>query len=312
MVQVHESDGAFAAALVALLAGALDPSPKLVALLQVSYVEEWRAVRPLRFGDLVLGSPGLVERRFRRFKAPLHVLLGCLTAWLADRILAPSARTAQELERDYGVSGVEVLPNVTGGVAAVGEEEGTATLQVTQAADLLFVGRLRIRKGVEVLLHAIAMLAEREVWPRLRIVGEGEHRLSLERLAGRLGLAEQVEFAGKRDASAVRAELLRSRALVVPSTYEGMPLVVLEAMSVGLPVVATSVSGIPEVVLDGETGWLVSPEDPAELAAALLQLLVNPAEGVRRGENGRRRVEQEFHPGRACELWEKILLEERI
>ncbi len=70
---------------------------------------------------------------------------------------------------------------------------------------------------------------------------------------------------------------------MVPSIYEGMPLVVLEAMAAGVPVVASRVSGIPEVVVDGETGWLVPAEDPPALASALAHALADPAERARRG-----------------------------
>jgi glycosyltransferase involved in cell wall biosynthesis len=82
-----------------------------------------------------------------------------------------------------------------------------------------------------------------------------------------------------------------------------MPLVVLEAMAAGLPVVASRVSGIPEVVLDGETGWLVPPEDPGALAAALAALLADADEGRRRGAAGRQRVDERFRPQGAAERW---------
>lgn len=307
VVQVHESDGALAAAVVATLRGFLAPTPLLVALLQVSYVEELRAVRPLRHGGRLLGRPGKVERRFRWMKAPLQVVLGCLSAWLADRVLAPSRRTATELERDYGVREVAVLPNVTGGLRLPAGDPEAESGPDAAGAELLFVGRLRLRKGVEVLLHA---LAERELAaarPRLLIVGEGEHRGALEELTCDLGLEARVTFLGKRSAAQVRHLLGQCRALLVPSIYEGMPLVVLEAMAAGRPVVASAVSGIPEVVLDGVTGWLVPPEDPARLAAAVAELLTEPHEAARRGLAGRARVESEFSPEVAAGRWMAIL-----
>ena len=161
VVQVHESDGALVALLAVALRPSLTPPPIVSALLQVSYVEERRAVRPLvTAAGVVLGRPGAVERRFRRLKAPLHAALGWLTARLADVVLAPSAATAEEIRRDYGVERVGVLPNVTGGLPVAG-----GTVETTEAGGeepegyFLFVGRLRIRKGVEVLLAALASLA---------------------------------------------------------------------------------------------------------------------------------------------------------
>jgi glycosyltransferase involved in cell wall biosynthesis len=301
VVQVHESDGGLAALLVAALAPRLDPVPRLVALLQVSYLEERRAVRPLVAGGRILGRPGGVERRFRWGKAPLHIALGWLTARAADLVLAPSAATAEEIRRDYlgGLGGrpasVGVIPNVTGGLPvepAAGPEEETPGY-------LLFVGRLRIRKGVEVLLEALRSLPG----ARLLVAGDGEHRASLERRAAELDLGSAVRFLGRCDAGRVRGLLRGARALVVPSIYEGMPLVVLEAMEAGVPVIASRVSGIPEVVADGETGWLVPPEDPERLAAALEAALADPDEARRRGEAGRGRVEGEFRPAHAAARW---------
>lgn len=311
VVQVHESDGALAALAVRLLRPFLRPRPRLIALLQVSYREERRAVRPLTAPDgTVLGVPGSVERRFRRWKAPLHVALGRLTARLADRVLAPSAATAAEIERDYGVEDVGVLPNVTGGLPPPPPAERLPDLP---PGFLLFVGRLRIRKGVEVLLTALDLLRLQGVAAPLVIAGDGEHRAALEAAAARRGLdASAVRFLGRADAARVRALLAAARALVVPSTYEGMPLVILEAMAAGLPVIASRVSGIPEVVVDGETGWLVPPEDPEALAAALAELLADPGEARRRGVVGKRRVDELYRPEQAAERWLAAITVETI
>jgi glycosyltransferase involved in cell wall biosynthesis len=299
VVQVHESDGALAALLVRAVRGVIEPGaprPLLAALLQVSYVEELKAVRPLAAGGRVMGSPGSVEIRFRWLKAPFQILLGLITARAADLVLAPSAATAAEIRRDYRVEDVAVIPNVTGGlaVAPAGEMEGPPGY-------LLFVGRLRIRKGVEVLLEALRELRGRVPGAVLKIAGDGEHRSALERKAAGLGLT--VSFLGARDGSQVRALLAGAAALVVPSIYEGMPLVVLEAMERGVPVVASAVSGIPEVVVDGETGWLVPPEDPEALAGALEEVLADAPEARRRGEAGRRRIEERYRPAVAAASW---------
>ena len=149
VVQVHESDGGLAVLLAAVLAPLGRPRPLRVALLQVSYVEELRAVRPLAAGGRILGEPGAVERRFRWAKAPLQILLGLVTARAADLVLAPSAATAAEVRRDYRVEEVEVVPNVTGGlpVEPVEAAEPGAAPARPAPGYLLFVGRLRIRKG---------------------------------------------------------------------------------------------------------------------------------------------------------------------
>lgn len=300
VVQVHESDGALAAALVRWSRRGAR-RPLLVALQQVSYREERAAVRPLVHLGRVLGVPGAVELRFRWFKTPAQILLGRLSARLADLVLAPSRATAAELERDYDARRVGVLPNVTGGLAV--EPEPVPGFEPA-AGDLLFVGRLRIRKGVEVALEAVARLASEGHPTRLLVAGEGEHRARLEARAAELGLdGSRVRFLGRASAGQVRWLLRGAAALVVPSTYEGMPLVVLEAMAAGRPVVASRVSGIPEVVVDGETGWLVPAEDPPALADSLARLLADQAEGARRGAAGRARCAELYRPERAARLW---------
>lgn len=307
VVQVHESDGALAALATILLRRLWKPRPLLLALQQVSYLREIQAVRPLQDGASVLGVPGKIERRFRLFKGPLQVLLGKWTSRWADRVLAPSAVTARELEEDYGVERVEVLPNVTGGLeipvktcsAAIEEEAGF----------LLFVGRLRLRKGVEVLLQALHRLATAHPSARLLIAGDGEHRAALEARCVELGLRGQVRFLGRCRAGEVRDLMSRASALVVPSIYEGMPLVILEAMEASLAVVASSVSGIPEVV-DYETGWLVPAEDSAALAAALGEVLSDPQEARRRGSEGRGRLERKFRPTHGARLWHDFVSSE--
>ncbi len=299
VVQVHESDAAFVAVLTMLLKLFLRPHPRLISLLQVSYIEEIRAVRPLRFAGRILGRPGWVEKRFVFTKAPLQVVLGLITAWLSELIFAPSARTAREIEKDYRVSGVRVLPNVTGGLELPREE----SRPLPPAGYFLYVGRLRIRKGVEVLLEALGSLRQRHSGLRLLIAGTGEQEGALRQKVDDLELRDEVEFLGRCSAARVRHLLSGALCLAVPSTYEGMPLVILEAMSEGVPVIASAVSGIPEVVIDGETGWLVPAEDPPRLAAALAAALDDPEAAAERGQAGYRRVREAFSPAAAAAIW---------
>jgi glycosyltransferase involved in cell wall biosynthesis len=360
VVQVHESDGGLAALLVAWLAPGLAPRPLLAALLQVSYGEERRAVRPLRWGGGVLGRPSAAEARFRRFKAPLQIALGWLTARAADRVLAPSAATAAEIRRDYGVEEVAVVPNATScagpppaghgghgghaGERGEGGEDGEGGAreatwehggegqggqghegqegreresrkggageprEARQRGYLLVVGRLRIRKGVDVLLAALPEVRRRHPAVRLLIAGDGEHRAALERRVAELELGDAVTFLGRAAGARVRGLLRGAAALVVPSIYEGMPLVVLEAMEAAVPVIASRVSGIPEVVEDGRTGWLVPPEDPASLAVALAAALADPEEARRRGAAGLRRLDERFRPRHAVLRWRQAVL----
>ncbi len=308
VVQVHESDGGLVIRDLARLDRA--SRPLLVALQQVSYVRERHAVRPLVDHDLgarVVARPVRSERLFRALRTPLHIALGRLTARRSDVRLAPSRATAREIEDDYGVEDVRVVPNVTGAPLDTrgGESSPAAGRDEPVGGEpyVLAVGRLRIRKGMEILLQAMAQARESGHRPRLVVAGDGERREALGMLCERLGLDACVHWAGR--CSRAEASRLRRRAtaLIVPSTYEGMPLVVLEAMSDGVPVIASTVSGIPEVVVDGETGWLVPPERSAALAAALIEAMSDPEEARVRGEAGRQRLDQRFRPHHAVREW---------
>lgn len=160
------------------------------------------------------------------------------------------------------------------------------------APRLLFVGRLAAVKGVPVLFEAMDRL--RGEFPDLEVtlVGDGPDRKALEREA-----PAGVTFAGYRSQSEV-AEMLRdSRALVLPSFAEGVPVVLMEAMASGLPVIATRIAGIPELVEEGRSGLLVPPGDAEALAEAIRRVLSDADLRDRMGAAGRERVLADFTSG---------------
>jgi len=156
---------------------------------------------------------------------------------------------------------------------------------------LVFVGRLTAIKGVRVLLDALAQA--RLPAAELTLVGDGDERAALEAEARRLGLT--ARFLGYRAQAEVAAELARADALVLPSFAEGVPVVLMEAMAAGRPVIATRVGGVAELVEDGASGFLVAPGDAAGLAGALARLAALPAEArAAMGAHGRETVRAEF------------------
>jgi glycosyltransferase involved in cell wall biosynthesis len=158
-------------------------------------------------------------------------------------------------------------------------------------ARLVCVGRLCEQKGQRLLLEAVARLAARGLRFDLVLAGDGEIRPELEALIARHGLAGRVRITGWLSSAAVRAEILAARALVLPSFAEGLPVVIMEAMALRRPVLTTYVAGIPELVIPGETGWLLPAGDVEQLAAALEDLLARPPqELLAMGEAARRRV----------------------
>lgn len=143
---------------------------------------------------------------------------------------------------------------------------------------LVCVARLSGEKGQLVLLRAAALLAREGIEFELVLAGDGEMRGRIESEILRCGLARHVRITGWLDANQVREEILASRALVLPSFAEGLPVVIMEAMALRRPVISTFVAGIPELVEPGETGWLVPAGDIDLLAAAMKQCLAAPTD----------------------------------
>jgi glycosyltransferase involved in cell wall biosynthesis len=155
---------------------------------------------------------------------------------------------------------------------------------------LLFVGGLHHRKGADVLFRAVASLPPSGF--RLLVCGEGESEDDLRALAAELGVSDRVRFLGYcRDVPGLMAA---ADLFVLPSRWEGCPMVILEAMAAGLPIVATAVGGVPELIRDGQEGLLVPPDDAVTLAGAIHELLNDPARARRLGRQARTRVEQAF------------------
>jgi glycosyltransferase involved in cell wall biosynthesis len=154
------------------------------------------------------------------------------------------------------------------------------------------VGRLAPQKDHRTFLAAAAIVADRAPDVDFLIVGEGEERAALEVEAGRLGLAGRVRFTGQRDD--VPALLAGVDVLTLTSLYEGFPNVVVEAMATGAVAVATDVGGCRELVVAGETGFLVPPRDPSAVAEAVLRVLGDPSLARRLASAARRRVESEL------------------
>jgi glycosyltransferase involved in cell wall biosynthesis len=157
---------------------------------------------------------------------------------------------------------------------------------------VLAVARLSPEKDVANLIRAAAIGVQRDPDLRVEVAGAGPCRVELGRLVEDLGLAGRVSFLG--EVPDIPGQLARSAIFVLPSRSEGISLTLLEAMACGLPVVATRVGGTPEVVLDGQTGLLVPPGDPAALADAILRMRRDDETARRMGEAGRRRVERDF------------------
>lgn len=156
---------------------------------------------------------------------------------------------------------------------------------------LVAIGRFVEQKGQMVLIRAMARLRETHPEIHLSLVGDGEMRDELEQAIAQNGLQDQVTLTGWLDQEGVRATLDAAHALVMPSFAEGLPMVIMEAMAAARPVIATYIAGAPELVLDGQTGWLVPAGDEEALAGAMVRLSETSRETLlQMGQAGRDRV----------------------
>ena len=156
---------------------------------------------------------------------------------------------------------------------------------------LVCIGRLCEQKGQLLLVMAAAELARRGQAFTLVLAGDGDMRAEIESLVRHYGLTGRVRITGWLSSEGVREEILASRAMVLPSFAEGLPVVIMEAMALRCPVVSTFVAGIPELVIQGETGWLVPAGDVAQLVNAMQAVLQMPeTEIAAMGSRGRQRV----------------------
>ncbi|MCL7489615.1 MAG: glycosyltransferase family 4 protein [Desulfobulbaceae bacterium] len=161
----------------------------------------------------------------------------------------------------------------------VGDDFFNAAEPITPGARTFScVGRLTPQKGQLVLLEAFAQLLEKDHAARLVLVGDGELRPVIEEKIAAKGLEKNVTITGYVTEKEVRQYIASSRALVLPSFAEGLPMVIMEAYAVGRPVISTYVAGIPELVRPGENGWLVPAGNVEHLVAAMVDALEAPPE----------------------------------
>lgn len=181
--------------------------------------------------------------------------------------VAVGERTARFVETDAGLpcGSVRTIWNGVPGTV------GTQVEQLAPSPVVGAIGRLDPQKGFDVFVRALALL------PGLNgvVVGAGPAEDELRALAGSTGVSDRLILAGYRQSA--RPALAAFDVLVAPSRFEGLPLVVLEAMATKVPIVATTVGGIPEALRDGETALLVEPDDPAALASAIRRLIEDDA-----------------------------------
>jgi len=232
----------------------------------------FRHVVTLHGGDAHLLGKGSFAGALARFVSNRTDAFLAVSAAVRERLDAALERPSDAVVQPMGVD----LSRFRSGPVHDAAEEGLA------GGYVLYVGRLQEIKGVSVLLRALVRVRLRHPALGLLVVGYGEREAALRDETRELGLGAAVRFGGARGSDDVARALRGCRVCVVPSLQladgrvEGMPTVVAEALAAGARLVATATGGIPEVVRDGENGWLCPPGDPEALAAAVLRALDAP------------------------------------
>ena len=256
--------------LAALLASKLTGKPMVIKIVgdrawELAHTRGWTRINLDEFQK----AHGL---RITFFKVLYH-----LTAKRAQAVITPSQYLARIVEGwEVSTNRIQVVYNA---FAAPDQRENplpetNIPPSFYQGFRLLTVGRLVLHKRISSIIEVLARMNE----VRLVIVGDGPERQNLKALVKKLGLTDQVLLTGQLSQGKVWGLMAQyAQALILNSTYEGLPHILLEAAYFGVPIVATAVGGTPEIVQDGETGLLIPPDSPEDLLAALQRLQTDAA-----------------------------------
>ena len=284
----------------------------IVATFHVGHRGMGGAFRPYRLnGQLV--KTGWQGWKYRNFNARFHWITDMATVRLADASAFIARSTAIDiLGAEKGKATRTIIYN------GLPDSHGAETTPPLESTELLYVGTESHRKRVFALPFVLQQVRRTIPTARLRLVGvdlaaSSDLRLSFHRL----GVLDAVVCEGQLPSSAALAPFYRAaRVLVAPSAYEGLPMVILEALRDGLPCVASRVSGCPEVIEDGKNGFLVEKDNPEQMAERCIELLKNPHLQQRMGDYGRTIVARRFTLQRQVteylELYQRVRQELRL
>ncbi len=192
----------------------------------------------------------------------------------ADSIIALTEHMKREMQK-ISAKNILVIPNGIDMARFNDQSPDFSDSLNSKEKKIIFVGNLRPEKGLNYLIEAVLHISKKDINIQLLVVGDGPQRESLEKMVTKLNINDKVTFSGKTDTNRVPVYLKNSDVFVLPSLHEGFPNVLLEAMASGLPVVASDVCGINEIIEDNKNGFLVKPQNSKEIAEKILLLLDN-------------------------------------
>ena len=278
--------------------------PFVLDSLQVSYVSEAREIRTYTIHRRSV-SPGLRELVEKFVLAPAHVVVDFIGFALSDAVTTVSQGNRREIDGTYGRLAARRVAVVPNGVSpppagAAGPRDVALEERLRGKTVIAHIGVFRARKRVANLLLAFAEIAPRCPDTMLLLVGGGRgYEEPLGALASNLGIRERVVFTGSVSPSHVPSYLSLADIFCLVSSYEGMPMALLEAMQGGKAVIATDGYGMKDLLAGGDAGVLVPVDDISATAAAIETLVRDPARRRALGDAARRRVESRF-------TWDRI------
>jgi len=260
----------------------------------------------------------MYQRGARQDKAPLVVTLHNVMSRRSESALPAITKVLREATWTTGVSQAVVddmlsyAPFVAAtssvirnGIEPLAREPSTPDGRLRFAC----IGRLQPQKGFDLAVRAFAAVRATHPGALLVIAGDGPERSRLTQLAAEIGVSDGVEFLGEIDRGGVARVLSDSTVVVIPSHYEGLPLVALEAAFAGRPVIATDAPGLSEAVVRGKTALVVPPDDPDALAAAMAELVGDPRRVRTMGRQAREIAEARYSLNRCVDAYERLYAE---
>ena len=274
-------------------------SAKLARIPVTIYMEQGKELSDVR-----------MEKWGRKKRNILKKMLSCGV----DQIVTVSEDLKNELITDTGIKPGKVIsiPNSVPLIDRRNKEEGKRMLNALGVPDnnclIGTVGRHSTVKNYQFLIQSIPQVLKELPDAQFVFIGDGPETHNLKKVVKQLNIDKSVWFLGSLDNTKTKQMLQGFDVFVLPSFYEAISLSILEAMSMGIPVVATDVGGNPEVVQDGKTGYLVPLDDIKSLSNSLINLIKSPKKAVNMGDNGRKVVKQNFSLQRMVSRYEALYL----
>jgi glycosyltransferase involved in cell wall biosynthesis len=279
--------------------------PKVVNSFQVTYFAEFKEIKTVTLDGLSF-RPTWYEFIEKFVFAPVHIVLNAIGYIFSDVVTSASTQVKNELNRTYGkfiLKPTTYLPNGAHSLENIFLQYPHHLWlgqRIQNKKVLVYIGVFRMRKRVFNLLYALAKVVKKYDDVLLLIVGGGRgQEVLLKKLAHRLSLTDHVIFIGKVPNNEVPYFLHLADIFCLPSAYEGMPVAILEAMSMGKAIITSHISGMVDLIDDNVTGKLVGVDDIDNLANAILQLILDDDLRGTMGKNAKQTVADRFN-------WDKI------